>query len=96
MTSNAEQAYAAFYGGADRVYLGLEGLMTRKRTSRAELDQLAAYARKHKNQLVPVLPRIQTPGQDTAFKLITNNELPVMAGNPGSMRWSASGSGGIR
>ena len=86
MTSNAEQAYAAFYGGADRVYLGLEGLMTRKRISRAELDQLADYAREHKIQLVPVLPRIQTPGQDTAFKLITNNKLPVMAGNPGSLR----------
>lgn len=85
MVSNADQAYAAVHGGADRVYLGLEGLFTRKRTSRAEILKLAAYAREHQTQLVPVLPRIQTPGQNAALKLISNTDLPIMAGNPGSL-----------
>jgi putative protease len=85
MVSNAEQAYSAFRGGADRVYLGLEGLLTRKRTSRQDLLQLADYAQSHQTQLVPALPRIQTQGQENAFRLIEGTELAVMAGNPGSL-----------
>lgn len=86
MVSSVEQAYAAYAGGADRVYLGLEGLITRKRPSRDALLKLADYAADHKTQLIPALPRIQTPGQLTAYKLISDTGLPVMAGNPGSLQ----------
>jgi putative protease len=86
MVSNTGQAYAAFKGGADRVYIGLEGLISRKRVNREVLIELAAYAGEHKAQLLPSLPRIQSPGQEAAFKLIDDTDWPVLVGNPGSLR----------
>lgn len=86
MVSTLEQAEAAIKSGADQVYLGLEGLMTRKRLTAAELNQLAESAGSQHSQLIPALPRIQTPGQERAFEVVSASGLPVLAGNPGSIR----------
>ncbi len=60
--SKIEQAEIALQNGADRVYLGLEGLGTHKHLRLAAIRELQA-ASAEARRIIPLLPRIRKPGE---------------------------------
>ncbi|HWP97057.1 MAG TPA: DUF3656 domain-containing protein [Syntrophomonadaceae bacterium] len=86
--SSCEEARAALRAGAQRVYLGLEGLGSRKKPVIQNIVSLVEEARGCRAELVPALPRIQKPGELDAWQpLVEAGVRTVMAGNLGGIRW---------
>lgn len=89
MVSGADDARAAMDAGADRVYVGLEGLGRSKPVSVESLAELLSQARGKGCEIVPALPRIQKPGEEKEWEGLL--QLPcdtIMVGNPGSLKWA--------
>lgn len=87
MVSRLEPAYAAVKAGADRVYVDLSGMITRKRLKIADLHELNQYAQPYGCEIVPALPRIQKPGEIERWNSLMGGFSSVMAGNLGGLKW---------
>lgn len=86
--SGPKEARAAFQAGAERVYLGLEGLGSHKKLGIRNVISIVEEARSRGAELVPALPRIQKPGElDTWQPLIDEGIHAMMAGNLGGVKW---------
>jgi putative protease len=82
--SNASQVRIALDNGADLVYLGLEGLGSRKPVTPDELLRLQSQAVKSGREVIPLLPRIhQEDDRISCTDLMKSSFTKVMAGNWG-------------
>ncbi|MGI5911901.1 MAG: DUF3656 domain-containing U32 family peptidase [Syntrophomonadaceae bacterium] len=89
MVSGVKEARAAINAGADRVYLGLEGLGQARTISMKALNELMKEAKANSCELVPALPRIQKPGEEKEWEgLIRLPYDTIMIGNLGSLKWA--------
>jgi len=87
VVSGAAEVYAAVKGGADRVYLALEAI-GRKRLRSGEWAALTDCAGKHGCRLIPLLPRIQMPGEENDWDdLLQPIPAVFMAANLGALKW---------
>ncbi|KUG03989.1 protease [hydrocarbon metagenome] len=87
--SGIDQAYAAIKTGADIVYFDLAGIGQKKRISIEELEGLKQYSARYLCQVIPALPRIQKPGEASAWLgLKAAGFNTIMAGNIGALNWS--------
>lgn len=89
MVSGVEEARAAIDAGADRIYIGLEGLGRARPISIKKLEELMSLARSKGCKIVPSLPRIQKPGEEKEWEGLL--QLPcdnIMVGNLGSLKWA--------
>jgi putative protease len=87
--SNYIQALQALKAGADRIYIGLEGLGTHRRLTENELEQLLAFGNQNNRQIIPIIPRIRKPSDtDPTTKLVIEKISGVMVGNPGAIKWA--------
>lgn len=85
--SGFEEARAALQAGAQRVYLGLEGLNRRHTPPPREVIDLVHFAGDMGRELVPALPRIQKPGELERWEGLARGQITLMAGNLGSVQW---------
>jgi len=89
MVSGVKEAHAAIKAGADRVYLGLEGIGQARPISIKVLYELMNEAKAKSCELIPALPRFQKPGEEKEWGGLT--KLPcdtIMIGNLGSLKWA--------
>lgn len=83
-----EEAQAALKAGAGRVYLGLEGLGSRKSPSSQEVREIIKLAQSQGQEMIPALPRIQKPGELEEFNYLTEAGYHrLLAGNLGAIQW---------
>jgi putative protease len=88
MVSGANEARAAIDAGANRVYIGLEGVGQARPVSIKVLNQLVQEAREKNCEIVPALPRIQKPGEEKEWEgLLELSCGSIMVGNVGSLQW---------
>lgn len=87
VVGGCDEAQKAIMAGADRVYLALDGIGS-KPPGMEQMADLIGWARQRGAELVPVLPRIQKPGELDVWQPLTTIDLPsVMAGNLGAVQW---------
>lgn len=86
--NSVEQARLALDQGADRVLLGLEGIGTRKRPSKIQLQELLSWNNRTVCSVIPVLPRIHLPGEMHSYRdIIDQGFTSLMVGNWGDLYW---------
>jgi len=89
MVSGADEARAAMDAGADRIYIGLEGLGRARPVSIKSLADLISRANSGGCEIVPSLPRIQKPGEEKEWEgLLQLSCDTIMVGNLGSLKWA--------
>lgn len=87
--STIEAARSAAANGADRVYLGLEGLGTHKRINIKQLDELHSYCEDNKAELIPLMPRIHKAGDKFDYRqLVESGFKGLMTANLGDFSWA--------
>jgi putative protease len=86
--SSLEQAENALQNGADRVLLGLEGLLSGKRASKKQIMDWMAQHPQMADKVIPVLPRIHLPGDQYNYRDVVKTGFKTfMAGNWGDLHW---------
>lgn len=86
--NSTEQARLALDQGADRVLLGLEGIGTRKRPGKKQLQELLLWNNSTVSRVIPVLPRIHLPGEVHSYRdIIDQGYKSLMVGNWGDLYW---------
>lgn len=86
--SSLEQAQIALQNGADRVLLGLEGLGSGKRPSKSQIQNLLSRQKDLADRVIPVLPRIQLPGDHHPYRdILSAGFRNLMVGNWGDLNW---------
>ncbi len=86
--NTAEQARVALENGADQVLLGLEGMGSRKRPAKTQLQELLHWNTSSVTRLIPVLPRINLPEDHYDYRNIVKEGFStLMVGNWGDLHW---------
>ena len=86
--SSLEQAQIALQNGADRVLLGLEGLGSGKRPTKSQIQNLLSLQKDLADRVIPVLPRIQLPGDHHPYRdILSAGFKNLMVGNWGDLNW---------
>ncbi len=85
--SGSEEARTALKAGAQRVYVGLEGLTRRKAPSPQEIIDLVNYAQDLGKELIPALPRIQKTEEMDKWKGLADKPSKFLVGNIGALEW---------
>ena len=89
MVSGVDEARAAMDAGADRIYIGLEGLGQARPASIKSLADLTNQARSRECEIIPSLPRIQKTGEEKEWEgLLQLSCDTIMVGNLGSLKWA--------
>lgn len=87
--SSYNQALSALNAGAERVYIGLEGMGNHKRITQKEIKHLLDYGAEKGRQIIPIVPRIQKPTDFEVMKNLMDTGMRwVMVGNPGAVKWT--------
>ena len=91
MVSSIEQVEPALQNGADRVYLGMEGLGARHHLQKLQINELLQRNRSQAERIVPVLPRIHKPGDLYSYREIVEGSFPsVMIASWADLQWARS------
>ncbi len=86
--SRMEQVEMALQNGADRVYLGMEGLGTHKHLPLAKIRELQSGNKDEIERVVPVLPRIHKPGEPNLLrKLADEGFSTLMIASWADLQW---------
>lgn len=85
--SGLDEARAALAAGADRVYLGLDGLGSGKKPSSHEIKEIVELAQSQGRQIIPALPRILKPGELGEYDYLVGSGYTLLAGNLGAVQW---------
>lgn len=87
--SSLDQAQTALQNGADRVYLGLEGLGTHHHLQKSQLNQLWQQSREYAERLIPILPRIQKPNDYNSYRnIIGEGFKSIMISSWADLEWA--------
>jgi len=87
VVSGTPEAFTAIRSGADQVYLALEALSGRT-LREGEWEALTDYGQRHGCRVIPVLPRIQLPGEEDDWeRLLQPTPAVMMAANLGAIKW---------
>ncbi|MGE5391162.1 MAG: DUF3656 domain-containing U32 family peptidase [Deltaproteobacteria bacterium] len=87
VVSGIAEAYAAVRSGADQVYLALEAVGSNT-LRQGEWGGLTEYGERHDCRVVPILPRIQMPGEEDDWdRLLQPTPGLMMAANLGAVKW---------
>ncbi|MEA1960207.1 MAG: U32 family peptidase [Bacillota bacterium] len=88
--SSLENARLALQNGADRVYLGMEGIGTHRRLTAAELE-ICARENRREERIIPLMPRIHKPEDRFVYSDLLNAwEGSVMIGSWGDLGWAVN------
>ncbi|MDD3365026.1 MAG: U32 family peptidase [Syntrophomonas sp.] len=88
VVSKMEQVEIALENGADRVYLGMEGLGSHKHLRLAEIRELQSGGGEKIERVVPLLPRIHKPGEPNIFRELADGCFStLMIANWADLKW---------
>ncbi|MGR6835617.1 DUF3656 domain-containing U32 family peptidase [Syntrophomonas erecta] len=84
-----EPARQAVLAGADRIYIGLEGLVSHRRIRAGELKDLLLWGKERNAEIIPALPRIEKPSDPVDYRrrIIDSGADTILVGNLGTMEW---------
>jgi putative protease len=84
--SNSEQVDIALQNGADRVYLGMDGLGTHKHLSLAQIRDLLSG--EITGRIIPLLPRIHKPNEQNVYRQIADKGFSsLMIASWADLKW---------
>lgn len=87
--SSVEQAETALQNGADRVYLGLEGLGTHHHLQKSQLHELLQQSPEYADRLIPSLPRIAKPSEHYSYrKVVEEGFKSIMIASWADLEWA--------
>ena len=87
--SSVEQAETALQNGADRVYLGLEGLGTHHHLQKSQLHELLQQSPEYTDRLIPILPRIVKPSEHHSYrKIVEEGFKSIMIASWADLEWA--------
>lgn len=88
VVSGLPQARAALCSGAGRLLFALEGIGQERRAGFKEIKELMEIAAEKRVEVIPLLPRIQKPGEMEEWSFLGQLTDRVMAANPGALQWA--------
>jgi len=85
--SSGEQTEIALQCGADRVYIGIEGLGTRNYPNKKHLKELLTMGGKNVDAIVPLLPRIHKPDDNYMYRDLVGDFRRLMIASWADLKW---------
>lgn len=86
--SGLPQARAALRSGIGRLLFALEGIGEKQRAGFDEIKEIMDTAAEKQVEVIPLLPRIQKPGEMEEWDFLGQLTDQVMVANPGALQWA--------
>jgi len=89
LVSSIGQVEQALANGADRIYLGMEGLGARRHLQKSQINELLKLNLVNAERIIPVLPRIHQPGDDYSYREMLGDHFgSVMIASWADLEWA--------
>ncbi len=86
--SNLQDVYRALASGADRVYLGIDGLGSHRRIDQQGLDRFCRGLGGDGGRIVPMLPRIHKPADKWDYRQVVSDGAGIMVSSWADLGWA--------
>lgn len=93
--SNLEAASRALAGGADLIYLGIDGMGSHQRIDQHGLDRFRLGLGGDGGRIVPMLPRIHKPADDWDYRQVVSDCPAIMVSSWADLDWAGKQAGHI-